>query len=239
MLGKQRMKVEMFALEVERALGARLVSLVLYGSAASGTQVPDRSDVNTLLVCDSADDALFAALEPAVRRWVRAGHPAPIILTEREWRESADAFAIEYEDIRQAHRLLAGRDPWAGITVRREDVRRQLEQELLGKLVRLRQAYVALRREPKRLAEILVRSAGGFFTMVRAALRLAGQDAPRDPEELVRAAAPVIGFSPDGLADLVAHVRGRRALKLEPEDPRAAAYLAAVVRTAEYVNRLT
>src|SRR2546427_6939892 len=34
--------------------------------------------------------------------------------------------------------VLAGRDPWRGIVVRRDDVRRQLEHELMGKLVRLR-----------------------------------------------------------------------------------------------------
>src|SRR6266576_6389790 len=119
--------VEHFAHEVAGALGPRLVALLLYGSAARGTHVPDRSDVNTLLVCDGVDQALFDALAPLVRVWTRAGHPAPLILTEREWRESADAFAIEYEDMREAHRLLAGRDPWPGIRVDRDHLRRQLE----------------------------------------------------------------------------------------------------------------
>src|SRR6266571_2534847 len=89
---------------VARALGQRLVALLLYGSAARGTNVRDRSDINTLLICDAADDALFDALAPVVREWTRARHPAPLILTEREWRESADAFPIEYEDMRDAHR---------------------------------------------------------------------------------------------------------------------------------------
>ena len=57
--------------------------------------------------------------------WTKGGHPAPLILTEREWRESADAFPIEYEDMRDAHRLLAGRDPWPGVRVERDHVRRQ------------------------------------------------------------------------------------------------------------------
>src|SRR2546427_5766394 len=86
---------EQFADGVSQALGRRLVSLLLYGSAASGTHVPVRSDVNTLLICDAVDEGLFAALEPALARWVRARNPAPLILAEREWHESADAFAIE------------------------------------------------------------------------------------------------------------------------------------------------
>src|ERR1051326_5287138 len=166
---------------VTRALGSRLVSLLLYGSAARGTHVPKRSDVNTLLVCDTVDGALFDALAPVVRAWTKSGHPAPLIFTERAGLESADAFPIEYEDMREAHRLLAGRDPWSGIRVDRGDLRRQLERELMGKLVRLRHAYAAPRAEPKRLAGVIVGSAPGFFTMLRALLRLPGHPGPAPP----------------------------------------------------------
>ncbi len=227
-----------FADAVARALGQRLVSLLLYGSAASGAHVPKRSDVNTLLICDVVDEGLFDALAPALRDWTRAGHPAPLIFTEREWRESADAFPIEYEDIRQHHRVLAGCDPWPGITVAREHVRRQLERELLEKLVRLRQAYAALRGDPKRLAGVIAGSTGGFFTMLRAALRLAGKAVPAGADALVREAGAVIGFAPDGLAALVAHATGGRTLKLAGGDPLPVVYLGAVARTAEFVNRL-
>lgn len=231
--------VETFARDVAAALGPRLGALLLYGSAARGTPVPAGTGLNTLLVCDAVDEALFAAIEPAVRSWTRAGHPAPLIFTEQELRDSSDAFAIEYEDIRQTHRLLAGRDPWPGITVRREDLRRQLEFELVGKLVRLRQAYAASRSDAKRLTEVVVGSASGFFTMLRSMLRLAGRTVPVEPDDVVREAAALAGFPARAVDDLVAHVRGRAQLTLAARDPRAAAYLAAVARTAEFVNGLT
>ena len=235
-----KLTVEAFADSVSGALGRRLVSLLLYGSAASGAHVPQRSDVNTLLICDAVDEGLFDALTPVVRDWRRAGHPAPLIFTEREWEESADAFPIEYGDIRQYHRVLAGRDPWPGIVVDRGHLRRQLEHELKGKLVRLRQAYAALRAEPKQLAGVIGGSTGGFFTMLRATLRLAGQTPPAEPDALVRAAGALVGFAPEGLAALVAHATGARALTLASAgDPLPAAYLDAVTRTAEYMNRLT
>jgi hypothetical protein len=214
------------------------VTLLLYGSTARVAH-DRRGDVNTLLICDAVDDALFRALEGPVRSWTRAGHPAPLIFTEQEWRDSSDAFPIEYEEIRHAHRLLAGRDPWSGISVRRDDLRRQLEAELAGKLVRLRQAYAAFQGEPKRLRETIEGTAAGFFTMLRSTLRLAGRTPPHATDELVREAAGLIGFPADALDDLLAHVRGGGRLALTSHDPRAAAYLAAVARTAEYVNRLT
>ncbi len=217
-----RMTMEGFGQQVSAALGGRLVSLLLYGSGAreGGRGTRDGAvGMNTLLIVDRVDAELFARLGAPVRDWIGAKHPPPLIFTEREWRDSADAFPIEYEDIRSGHRVLAGRDPWHGITVKREDVRRQLEHELKGKLVHLRQAYAAGWDKPKQLSEVVRGTWAGFLTMLRAVLRLAGRPAPATPDALVRDAAGLIGFGADGLA--------------EP-----AAYLDAVTRTAAYVNRL-
>ena len=216
-----RMTLAAFADQVASALGPRLVSLLLYGSAARehGAGSGEQIGMNTLLIVDKTDAELFARLQSPVRAWMNAKHPPPLILTEREWRDSADAFPIEYEDIRAGHRILAGRDPWPGVRIERAHVRRQLEHELMGKLVHLRQAYAAEWNRPRRLAEIVAGTRAGFLTMLRAVLRLAGRPVPPAPDALVREASGLIGFSAEGLT--------------EP-----AAYLDAVTRTAEYVNRM-
>jgi hypothetical protein len=150
----------------------------------------------------------------------------------------ATAFASVSGEGRHAHRLLAGKDPWQGITVRREDLRHQLEHELMGKLVRLRQAYGTLWGEPKRLGKVIVASAPGFLTMLRTVLRLSGKAVPVRPAQLLGAAAAVIGFSTDGLGPLVQYVEGGPALRLGRGDPLMPAYLAALARTAQYVTQL-
>ena len=75
--------------------------------------------------------------------------------------------------------------------------------------------------------------------MLRAVLRLAGRPVPASPAELVRSAAALAGFTADALAPLVQHAMGGPVPRLVKGDPLAAAYLEAVTRTAEYVNRLT
>jgi hypothetical protein len=214
-----RMTLDAFTSQIAGALGPRLVTLLLYGSGArepgAGSRKPE--SMNTLLIADRVDGDLFARLAEPVRAWVRAKHPPPLILTEQEWRASTDAFPIEYEDMRDAHRVLAGRDPWHGIRIDRAAVRRQLEQELVGKLMHLRQAFAAEWHSPKRIAEAVRATRSGFLTMVRAVLRLAGRRVPAEPEALVREAGALIGF----------------AFSDEP-----AAYLDAVTRTAEYVNNM-
>jgi hypothetical protein len=103
--------------------------------------------------------------------------------------------------------------------VKREHVRRQLEHELKGKLMHLRQAYAAEWKSPKRLTEVVRGTWAGFLTMLRAVLRLAGRDVPASTDALVRDAAALIGFSVERLN--------------EP-----ASYLDAVTRTAQYVDRM-
>ena len=161
-----------------------------------------------------------------------------LVFTHAEWRDAADVFAVEYEDIRVAHRVLAGSDPWDGLTIRPADVRRQLEHELRGKLVRLRQAYAAYARDPARLTAVFTASVSGFLTMLRATLRLTGKEAPAAADALVRAAAGAIGFPPAALDAFVAHAQGGDRLRLAERDPRAAAYLTALARTVEFVDRL-
>ena len=229
--------LDTLAAEVAAALGTRLVSFLLYGSAARGN-APAGAPSDTVLICDAADEPLLAALEPLVRRWVAGGQPPPLVLTEREWRTSADTFAVEYADIRASHRVLAGADPWAGIVVDRAHQRLQLERELRGKVLRLRQGYLAGRGDARTLDELVRDTTGGWLTMLRAVLRLAGRTVPDAPADVVRAGAELAGFPPEPVAALVAAARGSAGPRLAPRDPRVAAYLAAVARTAEYVDSL-
>jgi hypothetical protein len=216
------MRLNEFADQVRTALGTRLVTLLLYGSAARAPEAAggEPHGMNTLLIVDRADPDLFAALAAPVRGWIKR-HPPPLILTEGEWRTSADAFPIEYEDIRASHRVVAGRIPWHGIRIQREHLRRQLEHELMGKLVHLRQSYAAAWNDSRRLRDVIDATRAGFLTMLRAVLRLDGRAPSAAPDALVREAGGLIGFAP------------------APEHlTEPVGYLDAVTRTAEYVNRM-
>src|SRR2546428_7227303 len=103
--------VEELATALKETLGSRLVAFLLYGSTARGTHVTGRSDVNTLLIVDTVDEGLFAAIEPVVSAWSKGGHPAPILLSDAEWRGLADRFALEYQDLREGARPPARPDP--------------------------------------------------------------------------------------------------------------------------------
>jgi len=230
-------KLELLAADLERTLGENLVSLVLYGSVARGA-AHGHSDVNLLLVLADASPAALRAIGPIVHRWVKTGHPPPLIFSEAGWRASTDVFPLEMEDMRQAHRVLRGRDPLDGLETSPADQRRQLEREALGKLLQLRAEYTASGPHSKALEALLASSAGTFLTLFRAVLRLKGSVPPQAPEELVGAAARVIGFDPTAFDWVLARLAGCKVARLTQFDPIAERYLGAVERLAEYVDQM-
>jgi hypothetical protein len=117
-------------------------------------------------------------------------------------------------------------------------VRRQLEHELRGKVIRLRQAFLATSTHPAALGQAILGSVAGFLTMLRALLRVSGDEAPAERTALVRAAAARVGFDAGPVTALALAARERKPVKLTAGDPLVAGYLIAVTRTAEYVNTL-
>src|SRR6185437_1296044 len=156
-----KMTLDELVAQLRAAYGASLRSVVLYGSAASGEHIAKRSDYNVLVVVDSLDADRLAGASAASRAWADAGNPAPLTLTTAEWRGSSDIFPMEYADI-----------------LERRDLRLQLEQEAMGKLLKLRQGVLASGNDPKRQLELLAASASAIMIIFRAVLRLAATRPP-------------------------------------------------------------
>jgi hypothetical protein len=230
--------VEQFGTALEQRLGTRLVSLVLYGSAARGDFVAGRSDINLLLILTDTSAEELRSVGPAVHAWVKAGHPPPLIFSDGGWRASTDVFPLEIEDMRQAHRVLRGRDPFAGLETAPADLRQELEREVLGKLLQLRAEYTASGPHPKALGALLETSARTFFVLFRAVLRLRGTVPPTEPAALVQAAAPIIGFHAGAFDWVLARLAGRHVPDLAQFDPAAERYLEAIERLAAFVDEM-
>jgi hypothetical protein len=231
-------EAQRFAWTLEGLYDTGLVSVVLYGSAARGEYRPGLSDLNLLVILRDTLPRTLRLGTDAARAWVALGNPPPLILSLEEWRSSADVFAIEMTEIREAHVLLAGADPFAGIAVDPADLRLQCERELRGARLQLRERYLLFAGSPEELGDLLVRSFSTFLVLFRTVLRLAGEDAAGDPGSIVRRVARHAGFDPAPLLEV--HDARERGQLPRPSagDPVVTGYLAAVDTTAAYVDRL-
>lgn len=212
-------------------------SAVLYGSAARGDYFPATSNVNLLLVLDDVEPATLRALGPAIAAWRAATPEPPLLISRAEWARATDVFPLEITDMLVAYRVLRGSDPLAGMQVLRSDLRRSLETELRGKLLRLRQGYAALSGNPADLGALALRSAPSALAFFRTLLALEEKPIARaaDAERTVRDAAGLVGFEPDSVLEVVRR-RGQREWSLEPAVFER--YMDAVARTAIVVDHL-
>ncbi|MBL0169166.1 MAG: hypothetical protein IPP90_00345 [Gemmatimonadaceae bacterium] len=177
---KSTMQLDDLVTQLTQVHGPSLVGVVLYGSAAGDEQVAGRSDLNVLVIVESLDMAALRALGQTARAWQEAGNPPPLLLTRREWVGSSDVFPMEYADILERHRVLAGTLPLDGLTVATADLRLQVEQEALGKLLRLRRAAMMAGTDVTRQRELLQASLSAMLVIFRSVLRLHGEQPPRD-----------------------------------------------------------
>jgi hypothetical protein len=234
-----KMTLEELVAQLRAAFGAELRSVVLYGSAASGEHIPQRSDYNVLVLVDALDVARLDAVAAVVRAWSEAGNPPPFTLTMEEWRRSADIFPMEYSDIQERHRVLHGPPPFDGVRVAPADLRRQLESEAMGKLLHLRQGVLGAGGDGKRQLELLEASKSTIMVLFRATMRLHGQTPPTDTIELCRQAGRLAGFDPEPFIRVVRHARGET--KVKPADARTLLtdYVRGVQELVTHLDRYT
>jgi hypothetical protein len=162
---------------LQKAYSDRLVSIVLYGSAAAGDHQAKFSDYNILCVLSEISPRELAAGEDIFRWWREQCSPAPMLLTEHEVATSTDCFAIEFLDIQRRHRLLFGKDVITPLVIDQSFYRAQVEHDLRAKLLRLRQKAGGMLSNPDLLRRLLLDSVSTFCVLFRHALRLAGVDA--------------------------------------------------------------
>ena len=135
--------------ELQRVLGPRCVSVVLFGGLAKGEFIPERSDVNLLVVVEEVTIGLLDEVAPLLAQGAGAVRLGLLLLSEEDLRRSTDVFPIKFLDIQRHHQVLAGRDVFEGLEIARGHLRLRCEQEIKNLLLRLRQFYLERARRPE------------------------------------------------------------------------------------------
>ena len=226
--------VEPFLAEADSVAGQGY-SAVLYGSAARGDFVPGRSNINLMLVLDDLSSATLRSLGRAFIAWRKKSPEPPLVMSRAEWDRASDAFPIEITDMRTSYRVLRGPDPLHGVAIDPADLRKALEREFRGKLLRLRQGYAAHAPDPGALGALALQSAATILVLLRGVLVLLDKRVPQDPLELATHAAATIGFEGEHLLYVVRHRTDREWRCGAPEFEN---YMTAVEGTARFVDQL-
>jgi hypothetical protein len=216
--------------------GEGLRCVALYGSTVRGEQISRNPNLNVLVLVDAIDMERLKREASVARAWREAGHPPPLTLTTSEWRSSSDIFPMEYADILAHYRILHGALPAERPTVRREDLRLQLEHETLSKLLRLRHDVLSSGGDPRALLQMIEGSASSIMTLLRATLRLAGEEPPPESSAALERVQVVTGINSTTFRRVLGHSRGDAKVKEADAASLTANYLASVAELVTWVD---
>src|SRR6187455_1499781 len=110
--------------DLRQLFGARLKSVVAYGPLG-GANAP----ASTMAIVDTLTTDDLHACASRMPFWGDAGLATPILVAEHEFGRSLDAFPFEFGSIMANHVLVSGPDPFAGLQVDPDDLRRACEMQ--------------------------------------------------------------------------------------------------------------
>lgn len=219
---------------LRESAGKNLVSVIVYGSAASKDFRRAYSDINVLVVTNRLPLEGLRTLAPVMRWWIERGHPPLVLFTREEIERSADVFCIELYDMKQRHRVLEGEDVFATLEIPMKLHRVELERELRTNLLRLRQSYIADPQEDPVL-HLMLQSISTFGTLFRHVLIAVGQEPPAHKRDITAKLGEVVGFDPKPFLEIFDMREGRsHALHVEETFRQ---YLFVIEQVTNWVDR--
>lgn len=176
--------------DLEGVVGARLKALVVYEAHGILRDVPGTSEaatataeirhedlVHTLAVIDGLGVEDLTRLASMAAGWEKRQLAVPLLLLPSELRRSLDSFPLEFAQILARYLVVAGDDPFDGLQVERQDLRRACETQVKSHLLHLREGYLQTAGDTRKIADLVGASAVPLRALLVNIARLHGVQA--------------------------------------------------------------
>ncbi|TAM38905.1 hypothetical protein EPN54_03810 [bacterium] len=232
---KLKNNISLFVNKLKERFSDDLVSVILYGSAASGEFVDRRSNLNFLVILkDPGTSALKKGAE------IVGKFPAfePLFLTEDQIDRSTDIFPIEFLDMKENYTVIYGKDCLKDINVDTGNLRFQCEHELKIKLISLRQLYLKSSRDKRLLLHALLKSFTSSLHILRNVLRLKGITPPYKKDLIIAGLAKVVPIEVPVWERILAVKNKNEHLNKDSVDLLFLRFIEELEKTADLVDKL-
>ena len=235
---KERLLAE-FSDAMRGLYGEDLVSLNLVGEAAMCEPDADRGQIKLVAVMREIGFQQLKKYREIGASWLKKGIHPPLMLTRETLDGSTDVFPIEYYEMKEAHRVLYGEDILSGLEISHENLRRQCEEQVKGKFIHLRQAYMDCGGEREPVARLISASIPHFAGVMRNIMRLTGMHVMAGKTDAVREFCAKFGLSAGPFEEALALRTSGRVPPIEAVERLFGSYLKEVGRLAELIDKLT
>jgi hypothetical protein len=179
----------------KKALGPDLVGVLAFGSWAVGEYVEGHSDLNLVVVVKRLDAEVLKRATPVT---VSLQHPMLTVrfFIQSEMKRFAEAFPLEFQDMAESRKLLAGEDPFARLDVPSAHLAFELLSESRVRLIKFRQKLVQGVGMDLAAARVLVGSTlGAILPLLRGLIRLKKRKPPKQRVRVIEEACKLFRLS--------------------------------------------
>jgi hypothetical protein len=228
----QQKAIDALARDLDHIFGARLQSLVAYpGNQADGS-------VHSCAIVDGLGFRDLVACLPQTESWHQRGIGVPLMLASGEFERTVDIFPLEYSSILADYAVVRGSDPFRGVSIPDEDVRRATEGQAKSHLIHLREAFLESHGETTRIARLIASSAAPLRALLTNIARL-HDAAPGEiltDQALATLAETRMGISATLIREILASSSGGHSAIADPS-ALLAHYIDAAQKIWQYVDR--
>ncbi|MBI5373825.1 MAG: hypothetical protein HZA77_00205 [Candidatus Schekmanbacteria bacterium] len=227
-----------FCEDLLSSIGGEIASISVYGSVASGEFIPSNSDINSVFVLNNLDFNFLRKSHQAVTAGIKRKITAPLFLTGQMIQNSSDVFPMEFSEIKENHVLIYGTDFFSSLVISEKALRLQCEQQIKGKILLLRQAYLESGGKSKQLEAIMVNSISSIFPLFRSALRLKGLIPPVSKDELIVNVGREFGMDSSIFIDILRDKKGDARIGKRECDSAFETYMEELQKLADIIDAL-
>jgi hypothetical protein len=162
----QQKAIDVLARDLDHLFGARLHALVAYpGNQADGS-------LHSCAIVDGLGFRDLVACLPQTESWHHRGIAVPLMLAAGELERTVDIFPLEYSAILADYLVVHGADPFLGMSIPVDDIRRATEGQAKSHLIHLREAFLESHGETTRVARLIASSAAPLRALLTNIARL-------------------------------------------------------------------
>ena len=198
-----------FTDDCRNVFGSSLQSICLFGSGARGEYRPGESDLNFLVLVNEEGLKKLRDLIPLLPRWRKRAIAVPLIMTREYVQSSLDSYPLEFLDMKLHHVIVFGEDFLEEIKINPSHLRLQLEREVKGKLIHLRQNFLTSGLKPKIMRSILVMTIPAFRAIFSGLIYHSGEEPPERAADLFKRVAELFHLK-KSVFEEVLHLRDKK-----------------------------
>lgn len=183
-----------FLSQIVRLYADDLVSIIAFGSSATGDYIENSSDINLMIVYSDLNITDLNSVAQIARTWLKKRAFSPRFISMKNLTNSSRFFQIDMLEIKDMHVTLYGKDLLGDIPIDKTGLHWQLCYEIKAMRMRIKQQFWRSCGDEHLMRRILLERFTSIIHLSRVLLFLMGKNVSSSFNEILRAAKDEIGI---------------------------------------------